>query len=87
MEKMTKKKDMRLKENWSKERMLNMIYRNGKCRYCNQPKGKPHKLLDIKKVSLDVRNRFFDSKGKGGKYWHGFDEMIGNIKLKWAKTK
>ena len=79
------KKDMRLKANWSKDRMVNLLYRNGKCRYCEQSKGKPHKLLDINEVPPEYRNRFFDSKGNGGKTWHGWDETLGNIKIKWTK--
>jgi hypothetical protein len=79
------KKDMRLKVNWSKDRMMNLLYRNGKCRYCDQPKGKPHKLLDINEIPLDKRSRFFDSKGKGGEFWHDWDVLLGNIKIKWTK--
>ena len=79
------KKDMRLKENWSKDRMMNLLYRNGKCRYCDQPKGKPHKLLDINEIPSDKRSRFFDSKGKGGEFWHGWNVLLGNIKIKWTK--
>ena len=82
---MKQKKDMRLKEDWSKERMMNLLYKNGICKYCNQPKGKPHKLLDINEVPLNIRARFFDSNGKGGEFWHGFDVIVGNIKIKWSR--
>ena len=64
-----KKKDMRLKKNWSKERMMSILYVNGICKYCGQPKGEPHKLLR--------------EDGKTSQYWHGFDEFVGNIKIKW----
>ena len=71
-----------MKENWSKDRMMNLLYRNGKT---DQPKGKPHKLLDINEIPPDKRSRFFDSKGKGGEFWHGWNVLLGNIKIKWTK--
>ena len=70
------KKDMRLKENWSKDRMVNLLYRNGKCRYCEQSKGKPHKLLDINEIPPDKRSDFSTVREKvanfgmaGMSYW------------------
>jgi len=36
------KKDMRLKENWTEERMINALYKKDVCHYCGVKKGKLH---------------------------------------------
>jgi len=56
------KKDMRLKENWTEERMINALYKKDVCHYCGVKKGKLHLQR-----------------------WHGFNEMIGQIKIGFKK--